>query len=37
MYDEDIKEEDKGGGEPPAWMLTFADLVSLLICFFVLL
>lgn len=36
MYDEDIKEE-QGGGEPPAWMLTFADLVSLLICFFVLL
>jgi chemotaxis protein MotB len=36
MYDEDIKEE-QGAGEPPAWMLTFADLVSLLICFFVLL
>lgn len=36
MYDEDIKEEEQGG-EPPAWMLTFADLVSLLICFFVLL
>jgi flagellar motor protein MotB len=37
MYEEDIEIEAEDSGEPPAWMLTFADLVSLLICFFVLL
>ncbi len=32
------EEEDGGGGEgAPAWMATFADLVTLLMCFFVLL
>lgn len=31
------EEKQKEAGGPPAWMLTFADLVSLLICFFVLL
>tara|TARA_Y100001960_G_scaffold333703_1_gene440413 strand:+ start:9814 stop:10515 length:702 start_codon:yes stop_codon:yes gene_type:complete len=38
MYDDDLDMKPaEDGGEPPAWMLTFADLVSLLICFFVLL
>jgi len=37
MYDDDFDSEVEKSGEPPAWMLTFADLVSLLICFFVLL
>lgn len=35
MADEENKVKEPAG--PPAWMLTFADLVSLLICFFVLL
>ncbi|THB64673.1 MAG: hypothetical protein D6B27_09935 [Gammaproteobacteria bacterium] len=30
-------EDDEGGGGAPAWMATFADLMSLLMCFFVLL
>ncbi|MDY0132887.1 MAG: flagellar motor protein MotB [Desulforegulaceae bacterium] len=30
-------EEDEGSGGSPAWMATFADLVTLLMCFFVLL
>ena len=30
-------EEEEGGGGSPAWMATFADLMSLLMCFFVLL
>lgn len=29
--------EKKGGGEIPAWMATFADLMALMMCFFVLL
>ncbi|HAG52171.1 MAG TPA: hypothetical protein DCL21_00090 [Alphaproteobacteria bacterium] len=37
MYEEDFEDKVEESGEPPAWMLTFADLVSLLICFFVLL
>lgn len=31
------EEEEEGGGGTPAWMATFADLMSLLMCFFVLL
>jgi chemotaxis protein MotB len=31
------EEEEGGGGGSPAWMATFADLMSLLMCFFVLL
>ena len=30
-------DEDEGGGGAPAWMATFADLMSLLLAFFVLL
>lgn len=30
-------DEDEGGGGAPEWMATFADLVTLLMCFFVLL
>lgn len=37
MYYDDFEEKPKAAAETPAWMLTFADLVSLLICFFVLL
>jgi len=36
MADDDEKKEEGGGGAP-AWMCTFADLMSLLMCFFVLL
>ncbi len=32
----EVEEEEEGGGSP-AWMATFADLMSLLMCFFVLL
>ncbi|MGA1192101.1 MAG: MotB family protein [Bdellovibrionota bacterium] len=38
--DEDLgggDDDDGGGGGAPAWMATFADLMSLLLCFFVLL
>lgn len=31
------EEDEGGGGGAPAWMATFADLVTLLMCFFVLL
>jgi chemotaxis protein MotB len=37
MYDDDFEETPKKEPQVAAWMLTFADLVSLLICFFVLL
>ena len=33
----DESEGDEEGGGSPAWMATFADLMSLLMCFFVLL
>ena len=33
MSDDD--EEDSGPAGSPAWMATFADLMSLLMCFFV--
>ena len=32
-----LEEEDDGPKGTPAWMATFADLMSLLMCFFVLL
>jgi chemotaxis protein MotB len=32
-----LEEEESGGGGLPPWMATFADLMSLLMCFFVLL
>lgn len=32
-----LEEEEEEGGGAPAWMATFADLMSLLMCFFVLL
>jgi len=32
-----FEEEEEGGSGAPAWMATFADLMSLLLCFFVLL
>jgi len=32
-----LEEEEEAGGGTPAWMATFADLMSLLMCFFVLL
>ena len=32
-----IGDDDEGGGGAPEWMATFADLVTLLMCFFVLL
>lgn len=35
--DMSFEEEEEGGGGTPAWMATFADLMSLLMCFFVLL
>ncbi|MDJ0652733.1 MAG: MotB family protein [Xanthomonadales bacterium] len=35
--DTDPPEEEEGGSGAPAWMATFADLMSLLMCFFVLL
>ncbi len=37
--DEDVASNDGGGGSAgaPAWVMTFADLMSLLMCFFVLL
>ncbi len=31
------KQEEEGGGGAPAWMATYGDLVTLLMCFFVLL
>ncbi|MCP4354186.1 MAG: hypothetical protein GY793_00890 [Proteobacteria bacterium] len=37
MFYDEIPQKEKQGDDTPAWMLTFADLVSLLICFFVLL
>ena len=36
MSDEAPQKKDEGGGAP-AWVMTFADLMSLLMCFFVLL
>lgn len=36
MSDEAPKKKEEGGGAP-AWVMTFADLMSLLMCFFVLL
>ncbi len=33
----DMQEEEEGGGVDESWMATFADLVTLLMCFFVLL
>jgi chemotaxis protein MotB len=36
MSDEAPQKKDEGGGSP-AWVMTFADLMSLLMCFFVLL
>ena len=32
-----MSDDDDSGGGSPAWMATFADLMSLLMCFFVLL
>ena len=37
MSDEAPPKKDDGGGGAPAWVMTFADLMSLLMCFFVLL
>jgi len=37
MSDEAPPKKDDGGGGSPAWVMTFADLMSLLMCFFVLL
>lgn len=37
MYDDNLENKEVEESGTPAWMLTFADLVSLLICFFVLL
>lgn len=37
MSDEAIVDEEPKGAEIPAWMATFADLMCLLMCFFVLL
>ncbi|MFK7795400.1 MAG: flagellar motor protein MotB [Gammaproteobacteria bacterium] len=38
MSDEEQAEpEEEGGGGVPAWVMTFADLMTLLMCFFVLL
>jgi chemotaxis protein MotB len=37
MSDEAPPKKDEGGGGSPAWVMTFADLMSLLMCFFVLL
>ena len=37
MSDEDLfEEEDDDDGNPDGWMVTFSDLMSLLLCFFVL-
>jgi chemotaxis protein MotB len=32
-----MSDEEQSGGGTPAWVVTFADLMSLLMCFFVLL
>jgi chemotaxis protein MotB len=37
MLDMDEEEEDEDGGGAPDWIVTFADLMTLLMCFFVLL
>ncbi len=37
MSDEAPAPKEEGGGGSPAWVMTFADLMSLLMCFFVLL
>ncbi len=37
MSDEAPPKKEEGGGGSPAWVMTFADLMSLLMCFFVLL
>ena len=37
MSDEAPPKKDEGGKGAPAWVMTFADLMSLLMCFFVLL
>lgn len=37
MSDEDAPKKDDGDAGSPAWVMTFADLMSLLMCFFVLL
>jgi chemotaxis protein MotB len=36
MSDEDFFEEEEEEGNPDGWMVTFSDLMSLLLCFFVL-
>ena len=36
MSDEDFFEEEEDEGNPDGWMVTFSDLMSLLLCFFVL-
>jgi chemotaxis protein MotB len=36
MSDEDFFEEEDDEGNPDGWMVTFSDLMSLLLCFFVL-
>ncbi len=37
MNEEESSSEDEGDSGAPAWVMTFADLMSLLMCFFVLL
>ena len=37
MSNDAPRKKDEGGGGAPAWVMTFADLMSLLMCFFVLL
>ena len=37
MSEESQEPQEEGGGGAPAWVMTFADLMSLLMCFFVLL
>ena len=32
-----LKKKNKGGGGAPEWMVTFGDMMSLLLCFFVIL
>ena len=36
MSDEDFFEEEEDEGNADGWMVTFSDLMSLLLCFFVL-
>jgi len=36
MIDDDLFEEEQEEGEGQGWLMTFSDLMSLLLCFFVL-